>query len=144
MFDIEECEYHTGVYFLFSLWFIWLPSWITKIWMKSYSSNLHDYRARMIRYGLWGVHPFACEIFGGLVQDCSISIANALEILQSCTKPSYYSVYANHQTAERTGAVKFGSNLVTFYENAHNTHRIAHPIGQAMTSLLWVESQCWF
>ena len=24
----------------------------------------------------------------GLVQDCNISIANALEILQSCTKPS--------------------------------------------------------
>ena len=24
----------------------------------------------------------------GLVQDCRISIANALEILQSCTKPS--------------------------------------------------------
>ena len=28
--------------------------------------------------------------FDGLVQDCSISIANALEILQSCTKPSIY------------------------------------------------------
>ena len=26
----------------------------------------------------------------GLVQDCSISIANAMEILQSCTKPSIY------------------------------------------------------
>ena len=26
----------------------------------------------------------------GLVQDCSISIANALEILQSCTKLSWY------------------------------------------------------
>ena len=26
----------------------------------------------------------------GLVQDCSISIANILEILQSCTKPSIY------------------------------------------------------
>ena len=25
----------------------------------------------------------------GLVQDCSISIANALELLQSCAKPSY-------------------------------------------------------
>ena len=25
----------------------------------------------------------------GLVQDCSSSIANALELLQSCTKPSY-------------------------------------------------------
>ena len=26
----------------------------------------------------------------GLVQDCSNSIANALELLQSCTKPSIY------------------------------------------------------
>ena len=26
----------------------------------------------------------------GLVQDCSISIANALEILQSCAKPLIY------------------------------------------------------
>ena len=26
----------------------------------------------------------------GLVQDCSYSIANALELLQSCTKPSIY------------------------------------------------------
>ena len=31
---------------------------------------------------LWKLH------INGLVQDCSISIANALEILQSCTKPS--------------------------------------------------------
>ena len=30
----------------------------------------------------------------GLVQDCSNSIANALELLQSCTKPSIY-VFAN-------------------------------------------------
>ena len=28
--------------------------------------------------------------FDGLVQDCSISIANALEILHSCTKPSIW------------------------------------------------------
>ena len=27
----------------------------------------------------------------GLVQDCSFSIANALEILRLCTKPSIYS-----------------------------------------------------
>ena len=34
----------------------------------------------------------------GLVQDCSNSIANALELLQSCTKPSicYYSWSASH------------------------------------------------
>ena len=28
----------------------------------------------------------------GLVQDCSNSIANALELLQSCTKPSNYDI----------------------------------------------------
>ena len=28
----------------------------------------------------------------GLVQDCSNSIANALELLQSCTKPSMYAL----------------------------------------------------
>ena len=33
-----------------------------------------------------------CSYIGGLVQDCSISIANALEILQSCTKPSIISL----------------------------------------------------
>ena len=48
----------------------------------------------------WGLNYMACYNFvqicsarntwpcHGLVQDCSISIANALEILQSCTKPS--------------------------------------------------------
>ena len=30
--------------------------------------------------------------FEGLVQDCSNSIANALELLQSCTKPLYWCV----------------------------------------------------
>ena len=35
-----------------------------------------------------------CQQIDGLVQDCSISSALALEILQSCTKPSKY----NHQS----------------------------------------------
>ena len=33
---------------------------------------------------------FSDAYIDGLAQDCSISIANALEILQSCTKPSIY------------------------------------------------------
>ena len=46
---------------------------------------------------LWSVNAFPCgEMFNnshtdaidGLVQDCSNSIANALELLQSCPKPS--------------------------------------------------------
>ena len=33
----------------------------------------------------------AFQYIDGLVQDCNTSIANALEILQSCTKPLIYS-----------------------------------------------------
>ena len=32
----------------------------------------------------------------GFLQDCNISIANALELLQSCTKPSIWCDYAGH------------------------------------------------
>ena len=32
----------------------------------------------------------------GLVQDCSNSIANALESLQSCTKPRLYGALCSH------------------------------------------------
>ena len=36
--------------------------------------------------------PYVLPLYhiDGLVQDCSISIANALEILQSCTEPSIF------------------------------------------------------
>ena len=43
----------------------------------------------------YGVHVH------GLVQDCSNSIANALELLQSCTKPlMYISVSVSHTLIE--------------------------------------------
>ena len=41
----------------------------------------------------WIWHPRKYHLnnhIGGLLQDCSISIANALKIMQSCTKPSTY------------------------------------------------------
>ena len=34
------------------------------------------------------MNKYYCDYIDGLVQDYSISSANALEILQSCTKPS--------------------------------------------------------
>ena len=34
-----------------------------------------------------------CYNIDGLVQDCSNSTANALELLQSCTKPSIYGLW---------------------------------------------------
>ena len=36
----------------------------------------------------WNLNPNTKYCVNGLVQDCSNSIANALELLQSCTKPS--------------------------------------------------------
>ena len=44
--------------------------------------------------------------FDGLVQDCSNSIANALELLQSCTKPSIYAF-----KVMGTGATVYGTKL---------------------------------
>ena len=38
---------------------------------------------------------FFTHSIDGLVQDCSISITNALEILQPCTKPLVYSTENN-------------------------------------------------
>ena len=35
-------------------------------------------------------HLIWYQYINGLVQDCSNSIANALELLQSCTKPSIW------------------------------------------------------
>ena len=40
-------------------------------------------------------HFFNTDYIDGLVHDCSISIAKALEILQSCTKPSIYDLEDN-------------------------------------------------
>ena len=38
---------------------------------------------------------FNIDHIDGFVQDCSISIANTLEILQSCIKPSIYDLKEN-------------------------------------------------
>ena len=48
----------------------------------------------------------------GFVQDCSISIANALEILQSCTKPSIYHTIPPEPMTYITTAKKKHNNTV--------------------------------
>ena len=43
----------------------------------------------------------------GLVQDCSVAIANALEILQSCTKLSNYShIYGTPNRSAQAGDLR--------------------------------------
>ena len=44
-----------------------------------------------LAYSLWSKQPIL-EHIDGLVQDCSNSIANALELLQSCTEPLIYNI----------------------------------------------------
>ena len=62
----------------------------------------------------------------GLAQDCSISSANALEILQSCTKPLI------HRT-QHCG--DWGRTKIT--EWTHKRHPISRPHGRVMGCLLW-------
>ena len=55
--------------------------------------------------------------FDVLVQDCSNSIANALELLQSCTKPSMYPmtsllyIWVNAQKQTNRSNIKCRNNL---------------------------------
>ena len=53
-------------------------------------SRHHLCYSRLNRVELRHRHHFVVPHIDGLVQDCSIAIANALEILQSCSKPSIY------------------------------------------------------
>ena len=57
-------------------------SLVVNLQCKKYSGTIHKQKPRAI---MWQVKE---AYINDLVQDCSISIANALEILQSCTKSS--------------------------------------------------------
>ena len=47
------------------------------------------------------------DYFDGLVQDCSNSIANALELLQSCTKPSTFELPSGTKPLPEAMLTKF-------------------------------------
>ena len=60
---------------------------LTNMWVSNILSSvcLRFSPFSVIFYAIYGA---VRDYFDGLGQDCSISIANTLEILQSCTKPS--------------------------------------------------------
>ena len=66
-----------------------VPNVISKAWIIDYSML---YIVVQITYSCPAFLPWLLTAFNidGLVQDCSISSASAMEILQSCTKPSIY------------------------------------------------------
>ena len=49
----------------------------------------------------------------GLVQDCSISIANALEIMQSCTKPLIY--FIDNSAEQEWFAIQYTPIIMHIY-----------------------------
>ena len=68
--------------------------------LVSVTSGLKQYYLQVNRHNnleedlehksLFSTARYRLSYIDGLVQDCNISIANALEMLQSCTKPSTY------------------------------------------------------
>ena len=66
------------------------PQWVNRVQFntilhKAWQLQMSDILLTLIRYPVSRCNEV---YFDGLVQDCSISTANALEILQSCTKTS--------------------------------------------------------
>ena len=71
----------------------------------------------------------------GLVQDCSISIANVMEILQSCTKPLIWASTAPYWIQYCIG---YGSTSLIFELTTNLKHPLPHPPGWAIGCLWWV------
>ena len=69
---------------------IGIPS--IKIKTVSWLSSLYDRNPSTGKIPLYWIDPIICMLHDvdNLKQDCSISIANALEILQSCTSRGFY------------------------------------------------------
>ena len=66
------------------------------------------------------------QYIDGLLQDCSNSIANALELLQSCTKPSILWTY-----------------LATHYENQYQQYSICGSLPNVVQDgYCWLEPNC--
>ena len=70
-------------------WLTYGTSWI----MAPYECIWHGYRKVCERRRIQC--EYSLKHIDGLVQDCSNSIASALELLQSCTKPSLSSINAS-------------------------------------------------
>ena len=69
-----------------------VPSYALPLWLSLFLSLFYYYHYYYY-YQYYHHHHYYWTIhLGGAVQECMISIANAHEILQYCTKPSIYSV----------------------------------------------------
>ena len=65
----------------------------------------------------WMYYPSANEgipkYINGLVQDCSNSIANTLELLQSCTKPLIWAKFVHTKTQQTKLCASFSKSILS-------------------------------
>ena len=110
---------------------LWLGIIRTKYWVHSMLGMLHikppfSQLGNNIITPVNSLNILTKHHIDGLAEDCSNSIANALELLQSCTKPSIVNSFTNrpksltgkttwltHQAPEHSGK-KFHGNFLTF------------------------------
>ena len=105
-------------------------------WSKFYFSIFYIYVGTQVMHRcvtwsikLWQLHVWV--YIDGLVQDCSNSIADALELLQSCTKPSIW--YIEHDSIKPTNPMI----TVSFHHNIHSKLYITTTKG-SYEGLLWI------
>ena len=97
-------------------WYLTVPSYyLNQCWLIIIRTDVlwHSSRA-MSKVPLW---VWNLQI-DGLVQDCSNSIANALELLQSCTKPSIFKLRA---TSPRSQWVNRHLTFTTYLDVTHHS-----------------------
>ena len=102
---------------------------------ESMQTRLYTYSAKLMHGSFW---PTWRHYFGksnmllclqlhidGWVQDCSTSIANALELLQSCTKPSLLSSVTSYRLLLTLSAFRY---YVIRIQSCRLTHLIIVPV----------------
>ena len=116
--------------------------WIMKVFrvhclQSSYLHNGNSYTSKMTS-SWWIIPLFHCMYFDGLVQDCSTSSANALEILQSCIKPSIYGAKLCFQmTSWSSWTLTWCSQSSTCRRRGRQTRPTTAPVPPGSTSPNW-------
>ena len=117
--DIESDMQHVSH---FQNWYAYIYHSFTKVNIPYIA---HTFVWHIIPFWTWLLrHPKYLSLMwamffyhiNGLVQDCSISIAKALEILQSCTKPSIFGISTQHKPiTNHLSLLHLGHPLIVIY-----------------------------
>ena len=94
------------------------PCWADIAWLVYTTLTLWSADVHLRKFSVGRVSISVWSLPSGLVQDCSNSIANALELLQSCTKSLNYSSYHSYLSIS-TSLIDHRRCNVAFIEPMH-------------------------